>query len=143
MRVFLFEWFRQTEPQTEFDISFPSQARVRFFTLTQWKKSARRNHSPESVRIGNARRKRIKPLGKRTRPFNPNSEVERSDLTQSPDRKGVLSALTVSKDTPPHFRNSYRPAPSANSSPPTSEFGFKGRVKRREIIHDTVTTTFQ
>ena len=29
--------------------------------------------------------------------FNPNSEVEQSDLTQSPAREGVLSALTVSK----------------------------------------------
>jgi hypothetical protein len=66
--------------------------------------------------------------------LNPNSEVDQSDLKQSPDRKGVLSALTVSKDTPPRFRNSYRPASSSNSSPPTSEFGFNRNLVAEVLL---------
>ena len=98
---------------------------------------------PDLVRIpeGADREQRVPlPAGWLARYFelNPNSEVEWSDLTQSPDRKGVLSALTGYKDTPSPFRNSYRPAPSANSSPPTSEFGLKAGIAEEERPKQTV-----
>jgi PhnB protein len=58
--------------------------------------------------------------------FNLKSEVDRGDLIQSAGREGHSSELTVSFDT---LSSSSRPigsAPCISSSPPTSEFRFKG-----------------
>ena len=57
--------------------------------------------------------------------FNPKSEVDRGDLTQSAGRECHSSGLTVFKNTPRPSSRHLGSASCAISSPPTSEFGLK------------------
>jgi len=56
--------------------------------------------------------------------FNPKSEVDRGDLTQSAGRECHSSGFAVSFDTPQPSLCHLGSASCAISSPPTSEFGF-------------------
>jgi LmbE family N-acetylglucosaminyl deacetylase len=57
-------------------------------------------------------------------PFNPNSEVDRGDLTQFAGRECHSSGLTVSKDTSRPSSSHRDSASCISSSAPKSEFGF-------------------
>ncbi len=71
--------------------------------------------------------------------LNPNSEVDRGDLTQFAGRECLSSGLAVSKDTPRPSSNHRDSASCASSSAPTSEFGLNG-AGRREVWMDFVRT---
>jgi len=57
--------------------------------------------------------------------LNPNSEVDRGDLTQSAGRECHSSGIAVSEDTAMPSSSHLGSASCAISSPPTSEFGLK------------------